>query len=55
LATNHSQVVSAAIGVASADIGVPSLVQIGDTDVASLHQPPLAAVRWEFAKVGAAV
>lgn len=31
-----------------------SLVQIGDTDVASLHQPPLTAVRWEFAKVGAA-
>jgi LacI family transcriptional regulator len=31
-----------------------SLVQIGDTEVASLHQPPLTAVRWEFAKVGAA-
>lgn len=31
-----------------------SLVSIGDTDVASLHQPPLTAVRWELRKVGAA-
>jgi LacI family transcriptional regulator len=31
-----------------------SLIQIGDTDVAALHQPPLTVVRWEFAKVGAA-
>lgn len=30
-----------------------SLVQIGDTDVAVLHQPPLTVVRWDFAKVGA--
>lgn len=31
-----------------------SLVSIGDTEVASLHQPPLTAVRWELRKVGAA-
>jgi LacI family transcriptional regulator len=31
-----------------------SIVQIGDTDVASLHRPPLTAVRWELQKVGAA-
>lgn len=31
-----------------------SLLSIGDTDVASLHQPPLTAVRWELQKVGAA-
>lgn len=31
-----------------------SLITIGDTDVASLHQPPLTAVRWELRKVGAA-
>lgn len=31
-----------------------SLVTIGDTDVASLYQPPLTAVRWELRKVGAA-
>jgi LacI family transcriptional regulator len=31
-----------------------SLITIGDTDVASLHQPPLTAVRWELQKVGAA-
>jgi LacI family transcriptional regulator len=31
-----------------------SIVQIGDTDVANLHQPPLTAVRWELQKVGAA-
>jgi LacI family transcriptional regulator len=31
-----------------------SLVTIGDTEVASLYQPPLTAVRWELRKVGAA-
>jgi LacI family transcriptional regulator len=31
-----------------------SIVQIGDTELAELHQPPLTTVRWEFAKVGAA-
>jgi LacI family transcriptional regulator len=31
-----------------------SLITIGDTDVASLHQPPLTAIRWELQKVGAA-
>lgn len=31
-----------------------SLVTIGDTDVASLHQPPLTAVRWEMQTVGVA-
>lgn len=31
-----------------------SVVQIGDTDLAHLHQPPITAVRWEFQKVGAA-
>jgi len=31
-----------------------SLITIGDTDVASLYQPPLTAVRWELRKVGAA-
>ncbi len=30
-----------------------SLVSIGDTDVAGLHQPPLSAVRWDLQKVGA--
>jgi len=34
--------------------GKLSLVQIGETDVALLHQPPLTCVRWEFARVGAA-
>lgn len=31
-----------------------SLLSIGDTDVASLHQPPLTAVRWDLHKVGEA-
>jgi len=31
-----------------------SIIQIGDTDVAKLHQPPLTAVRWELQKVGSA-
>ena len=31
-----------------------SLLSIGDTDVAGLHQPALTAVRWEIPKVGAA-
>jgi LacI family transcriptional regulator len=31
-----------------------SLITIGDTDVAGLHQPPLTAVRWELHAVGAA-
>jgi LacI family transcriptional regulator len=31
-----------------------SIIQIGDTDVAKLHQPPLTAVRWELHKVGTA-
>lgn len=43
--------------VRTLELDVPrqlSLIQIGDTDVAALHQPPLTVVRWEFAKVGAA-
>jgi LacI family transcriptional regulator len=43
--------------VRSLRIRVPkrlSLITIGDTDVASLHQPALTAVRWELHKVGAA-
>lgn len=43
--------------VRSLGIEVPrrlSLVTIGDTDVASLHQPSLTAVRWEIARVGEA-
>lgn len=31
-----------------------SLLSIGDTDVANLHQPALTAIRWEVQKVGAA-
>ena len=43
--------------VRSLKLNVPkriSLLSIGDTDVASLHQPPLTAIRWELQKVGAA-
>lgn len=43
--------------VRSLRIPVPkrlSLITIGDTDVASVHQPALTAVRWELQKVGAA-
>jgi LacI family transcriptional regulator len=43
--------------VRSLKIAVPkrlSLITIGDTDVASVHQPALTAVRWELQKVGAA-
>jgi LacI family transcriptional regulator len=43
--------------VRSLKLSVPkrlSLLSIGDTDVASLHQPPLTAVRWELRKVGEA-
>lgn len=43
--------------VRSLKLAVPkrlSLLSIGDTDVASLHQPPLTAVRWELRKVGEA-
>jgi LacI family transcriptional regulator len=43
--------------VRTLELDVPrqlSLIQIGDTDVAKLYQPPLTVVRWEFSKVGAA-
>lgn len=52
-----NQMPAALMAIRTLELTVPrhlSLVQIGDTDVASLHQPSLTAVGWEFVKVGAA-